>query len=70
MTNFRAKATNSIAKATNLMAKVMNSVDKVMNSIAQAINSIAKTYKLTIYLMVNQLQKPLKLCAVNDKLRY
>ena len=35
MTNFRAKATNSIAKATNLIAKVTNSIAKVTNSIAK-----------------------------------
>jgi len=42
MTNFRAKAMNSIAKATNSIAKWMNSIAKVTNSFANRTNSIAK----------------------------
>ena len=49
MTNFRAKATNSIVKGMNSIAKVTNSFANGTNSIAKAIsiakamNSIAKT---------------------------
>ena len=38
MTNFRAKATNSIVKWTNSIAKVTNSIAKVTNSIAKTCN--------------------------------
>jgi len=55
MTNFRAKATNSIvqgtnsiAKWTNLIAKVTNSFANGTNSFAKATNSIAKTCKIVI----------------------
>jgi len=43
MTNFRAKATNSIAKGTNSIANWTNSIAKVTNSFANGTNSIAKT---------------------------
>jgi len=39
MTNFRAKAMNSIAKVTNSIAKVTNSIAKVTNSIAKTCKS-------------------------------
>jgi len=39
MTNFRAKAMNSIAKGMNSIAKGMNSIAKGMNSIAKVTNS-------------------------------
>ena len=45
MTNFRAKATNSIAKGMNSIANWTNSIAKVMNSFANGMNSIVKVTK-------------------------
>ena len=39
MTNFRAKATDSIAKVTNSFANGTNSIAKVTNSIAKTCNN-------------------------------
>ena len=42
MTNFRAKAKNSIAKATNLFTNRMNSIAKATNSIAKTCTILLK----------------------------
>ena len=60
MTNFRAKAMNSIAKATNSIAKVRNSIAKAMNSTANRTNSIAKV-TTSIAKMTNSIAKTSKL---------